>query len=788
MAVLRRTNPYDALTSSLQATRMRSVPSPIRPSAAPFFARWPLWLLAIACLSMGSLQASEPTPGIQHLGTTTASVHGTTLSIDTPAGVSVGDVLVARIANRNNINTTLSADGWTTVGVKNSAGMLKSWILFKVVGNSEPAQHTFTLNVAFPMVGSISALRGVDPLAPVDEVNGYSSKVNGNSSSFTGLPITSPAGNGLALWWGTQLRTGTDCPAQRITPPSGFAHLSDDCRVWTSSGLLFDVASMPLGAAAAQPAWNGSSPFAETNIVQTLALRPAAAPIVYRGTTSAGELNANALLIARPTGVRAGDLLLARVTNRNGADVVASAPAGSGWWPLRTTSSTWSLRTTVFVKTAGQDEPAQYAFGFSKSRDVAGSVSAFGGVDTALPIEDDQGKANSGASTLTPGTPLTTLSNAGMAVWFATQAVGQPTCSLPLSPPSGYLEAMETCLMSSSTGLAYNIAFATLGTAGLQSLATGISTLAATNVTEAVALRRAPPLQTADQFQPAPTTVGRLWHGMVNGQPDTAIPLSLLDQPSGLGYSRLNPEIMYVHSEKDRQTMLAFSVRTGEVLGTYRVTIPQVYDWEDMAVGPCLAGSCVYAADIGSAREIGKPTNVYNIVRVPEPDLLAGETDKTLTGDVFPFTYPGGVRKDAEAFLVHPRTGRMYVIPKTTSGTSEVFTFPTPLPAPGTVSTLVKVGEFTLPLLNNDTNSVAVTAAAMHPSGDRFLVRTYRAVYEFRGTDGTLESALSGTRATLTDTVEGQGESIEYALDGSAYYTLSERASAPYTLKRVDRR
>lgn len=70
----------------------------------------------------------------------------------------------------------------------------------------------------------------------------------------------------------------------------------------------------------------------------------------------------------------------------------------------------------------------------------------------------------------------------------------------------------------------------------------------------------------------------------------------------------------------------------------------------------------------------------------------------------------------------------------------------------------------------------------------RGACRLCRAVYEFRGTGGGVESAIAGTRVTLTDTVEGQGESIEYALDGSEYYTLSEKTAAPYTLKRVDRR
>lgn len=745
--------------------------------------------LAAAVLLMaaaGTVSATEPAPGISHVGTTSASGRGVSLAIPRPDGVVAGDVLVARVANRDSVTTTMTASGWTQVGVTQSAGMLKSWVFIKVAGASEPTSYAFLLDRTYTMAGTVSAFRGVDTFAPVDGSGGFSGKVNGNSTAFTGLPITSPAGNAVALWWGTQLWTGTDCPSPGISQPAGFAHLLQDCRVSATNGLVFDVASMQLGAAARQPAWSGASPFANTNIVQTLALRPAGSPIVHRSTTAASAAGAASLTIARPTGTQAGDVLLARVANRDGADVVASAPAG--WWQLRTTSSTYSMRTTIFVKTATADEPAQYVFSFSRARNVAGTVSAFGGVDTALPIDDDQGKANSGSAALTPGTGLTTRRAGGVSVWFATQAANQSQCSLPLAPPAGYLESVESCLASASSGIAFDQAHAPLGAAGTQGLAAGSSAVAATNVTEVVALRPAPAVQVASEFQPTVVTVGKLWDGLLNGQPNTAIPLSLLDQPSGLGYSRLNADVMYVHSEKDRQTMLAFSPTTGEVVGKYRLTIPQVYDWEDIAIGPCVAGSCVYAADIGGAREIGKPNNVYGVVRTPEPDLLAGETDLTLVGDYFPYMYPGGTKRDAEAFMVHPRTGAMYVIAKTTTGTSSVYRFPNPLPAPGTVSTLLEVGQITLPLLNGDTNSVAITAAAVHPAGDRFIVRTYRAVYEFRGSGGSVESAIAGTRVALTDTVEGQGESIEYALDGSAYYTLSEKTAAPYTLKRVDRR
>jgi hypothetical protein len=63
-------------------------------------------------------------------------------------------------------------------------------------------------------------------------------------------------------------------------------------------------------------------------------------------------------------------------------------------------------------------------------------------------------------------------------------------------------------------------------------------------------------------------------------------------------------------------------------------------------------------------------------------------------------------------------------------------------------------------------------------------------VWEYRGVDGgSFQTALEATPVALTTPAgEGQGEAIDYRPDGSAYYTVSEQASSPFTLKRVDRR
>lgn len=502
--------------------------------------------------------------------------------------------------------------------------------------------------------------------------------------------------------------------------------------------------------------------------------------------SSAAQVTGTALTIAKPADVNEGDVLVARVANRN--DVAATVVAPAGWVQYRVDQTTWSLKSWLFVKVATANEPGDYTFTFGSSLNIIGTVSAFRGVDTVQPVEAVAGQYNSSTTSLTPGSGLTTRTANGLNVWFATQAADEATCSAPLSQPGGYNEVLDTCLASPSKGVSFNVAYDGFGDAGAHQTLAGESAIAATNITQVIALRAAgePPV---DDYSSTPVVVGQLWDGLVDGVKNTSIPLSVLNQPSGLGTSRVNPGVLYTHSEKDDQTMVAISSADGEVKGRYTVTIPDVFDWEDIAVGPCPTGSCIFAGDVGTSRgDATKPTNVMSVVRVTEPDLTSGQTSGTLTGDHFPFVYPDGTKKNSEALMVDPRTGDIYVITKTSSGTSEVYRFPTSSPTPGVVSTLVKVGQIVLPVLNGDANSVQITAAAVHPTRNVFAVRTYRAVYEFRGiAGGSLDSAISAQPIAVTDTNEPQGEALDYALDGSSYFTLSEKTASPYTLKRVDR-
>lgn len=495
--------------------------------------------------------------------------------------------------------------------------------------------------------------------------------------------------------------------------------------------------------------------------------------VTFRSSSTATGTSVTALSITKPAGVTLGDVLLARIANRDNINAVITAPAG--WTLIRSDQSASAIKSWVYWKLATSSEPASYSFGVDVSSRLAASIVAFSGADPVNPIDTASGQKNGNSASLA-SPAITTAAANGVAVWFGTQVWAGTACpSSPIVQPAGFTEVFDTCLVSSSTGLLFDAAYESLGAAGLQTAFNGSSPFANTNTAQVVALRPAgaPTCSSGDTFASTYTTVG-------------SFTSTDIVEVSGLAASRVNPGILYAHSENNAN-FVAINKATAAIVGNYVAGVFP-WDWEDIATGPCPLGKCIFMGDIG--RSSGHPPpapSIFAVYRMKEPNIALGETSGTITGERFPFQYPD-TPQNAETLMVHPTTGDIYVVTKVgTTGLSKVYKYPNPLPAPDTLSTLIHVADVQVPL-GVDENFRSVTAGTIHPCANRFLLRTYRAVYEFRAPlGGAFETAFAASPVTLTDTVEGQGEAIEYEADGSGYFTMSERTASPYTLKRVAR-
>ncbi len=167
--------------------------------------------------------------------------------------------------------------------------------------------------------------------------------------------------------------------------------------------------------------------------------------------------------------------------------------------------------------------------------------------------------------------------------------------------------------------------------------------------------------------------------------------------------------------------------------------------------------------------------------RVPEPAV--GERLGRVTS--FRLVYPDRPQ-DAETLLVHPRTGRLYVVTKAVLGPSVVYEAPQRLDPAGR-NVLRRVGEVDVPPSRTaggpaqagSFGRVLVTAGDIAPDGSRIALRTYTDLLEWPLGDRDVGKALEGTPTVTPLPATPQGEGLAYRADGRAVLTSSEGAGSP---------
>jgi hypothetical protein len=231
------------------------------------------------------------------------------------------------------------------------------------------------------------------------------------------------------------------------------------------------------------------------------------------------------------------------------------------------------------------------------------------------------------------------------------------------------------------------------------------------------------------------------------------VPLVLAEM-SGLAASARHPGVLWSHNDSGNAPLLFALRESGEVLATLTLTGVRAgdLDLEDIAVGPCEPGgstSCVFLADTGDNFERHREAR---LLRLPEPERLA---DATLPVDVLAFTWPDRPH-DCESLVIEP-SGRLAVITKERDSLGEVFALPGL--QPGTVARAVHLGTLHAP----GNADFLTTAAALHPSGQRLLLRTYTRVWELRQPGATrLEELLKGSLAEVPGPSQAQSEALTW--------------------------
>lgn len=252
-----------------------------------------------------------------------------------------------------------------------------------------------------------------------------------------------------------------------------------------------------------------------------------------------------------------------------------------------------------------------------------------------------------------------------------------------------------------------------------------------------------------------------------------------LSEISGITASRRAPDLYWVHNDSGDRPRIFAVTSGGTVRGEFRVTGAINQDWEDIAAGPGRDDRpALYIGDIG---DNSRRRNSIVVYRVPEPDLSRNNTiADTDPAEPFQFVYPDG-RHDAEALIVDPASGRIYIITKTGSDRCGLYRSPFPLQS-GAAMTLERVdGGDRISQLRY------VTGADATPDGLRVIVRTYFSAFEFAREKGReFEDVFRSEPVPVALPLEPQGEAITYSADGNALLTTSEKI--PARIHRLNRK
>ena len=252
-------------------------------------------------------------------------------------------------------------------------------------------------------------------------------------------------------------------------------------------------------------------------------------------------------------------------------------------------------------------------------------------------------------------------------------------------------------------------------------------------------------------------------------------------ESSGIVASRRNQGLFWTHNDSGDGPFIHAFDRNGEKRGVWRVTGAEARDWEDIAIGPGPQQGLpyLYIGDIGTN---DGPSDRVTVYRVAEPLISPADADSTKAkplrterAEAIRLRYPDG-KYDAEALMVHPATGDLYILTKVVGAASGVYKLTAPF-SESKVNTLTRVGEVLIPNLFGG----MVTGGDISPDGRRVVLCDYLSAYVMRLPEGSGEFDEIWRQPLMTISLgpRQQGEAICYRLDGAALMATSEKRPTP---------
>ena len=383
------------------------------------------------------LQAARGATGVKTASAATQSDVGNghilalkpSLPIPQPAGLAANDVMIASIGVTPSTAVVSAPPGWSLVRrIDNASATSNSLHVFqKAATGAEPADYEFSVSGVDFAVGGIQAFYNVDTVSPIDVDAGQTTV---SATTHTAPTITTTVPNAMLV------TSHTYAASRTWTPPGGMTEGFDQPNGANSAtGQSVEGNYQALGTAGATGVRTATAAGnADRGNAHALALR-AARPV---------------LTITVPAGTAANDVMVASVSVQPSTATVTT-PAG--WTLVRQINNGTATTNSLYVyqRVAGASEPASYTWNMTNLSFAAGGIQSFSGVDTAAPIDVENGAAT--ASALTHATPsvTTTVANAMLVTSHGFAA------SATWTPPAGMTEGFETAALTSPNALGQSI-------------------------------------------------------------------------------------------------------------------------------------------------------------------------------------------------------------------------------------------------------------------------------------------------------------------------------------------
>lgn len=253
-----------------------------------------------------------------------------------------------------------------------------------------------------------------------------------------------------------------------------------------------------------------------------------------------------------------------------------------------------------------------------------------------------------------------------------------------------------------------------------------------------------------------------------------------LKEASGLALSKQFPDRFYHHNDSGSGGYFYVTDLSGAHTKQIAFTYQKVRDIEDISVGPCDSGQCIFLGDIGD-NDSNRPS--VDLWVIPETEKLQGveQTAKKIT-----LTYPDGPH-NAESLSVHPVTGDVYILTKELrhkerrADPAKLFKLSKASLGQANAQ-LELVGSVDLPWINYNYGIFGQIATSMDisPDGKNLLVLTYDNAVEIK-LDKVLQQVETNKwkqgrdyQLIPLDNLLSQQEAIAYSADGNSFYFDSE--------------